>query len=103
MFRSGIGGDCSVVGLSQDGAGVGRGGRYRTEDVRVRWLFSQGSCASIMLCTAVNGIGTPMSRRAMRKAARGRRRCFAEDEELDEGSNEKDDGELTQQEPLCKR
>jgi hypothetical protein len=38
----------------------------------------------------------------MREAARGRRWCFAEDEELDEGSNEKHDGELSQQEPLCK-
>jgi len=45
------------------------------------------------LRTAVHGTVAAVGC-AVREAARGRRRGFAEDEELDEGANEQDDGEL---------
>ena len=90
----------AVVGLSKDGAGVGRRGGNWTEDVGSRRLFSQasGGTSSIIRRNVIDRVRAAMCCGA--EATRRGRRRFAEDEKLDESPNQQYDRELSEEESL---
>lgn len=98
MFRGGVGRDSAVVGLAEDGADVGGRCRHRAQNIGGRGLFPEG--VGPILRGRENGAVAAVGC-AIRETTRGGWGCLAKDEELDEGSDQQNNGELAQQETLC--
>ena len=100
MFGGGIGRDGAIICFVEDRAGIGGGSRYGSEYIGIGWLFAEGSLS--ILRRAVDRAVAAVTC-AIRQATRRRRRGFSENEKLDKGTDEEDDGKLAEEQALCER